>query len=32
MAELFAFVDGQPMHVGMDAGQFVGEMRTDARF
>jgi prevent-host-death family protein len=32
MAELFEFVDGQPMHVGMDAGQCVGEMRTDARF
>lgn len=32
MAELFAFVDGQPMHVGPDAGQFVGQMRGDARF
>ncbi|WP_363182386.1 type II toxin-antitoxin system prevent-host-death family antitoxin [uncultured Lamprocystis sp.] len=32
MAELFTFVDGQPMHVGADAGQFVGEMRGDACF
>jgi hypothetical protein len=32
MAELFAVVDGQPMYVGADAGQFVGEMRSDARF
>jgi len=32
MAELFAFVDGQPMHVGADADQLVGEMGSDARF
>ena len=29
--ELLAFVDGQPMHIGADAGQFVGDMRADAR-
>ncbi|AUB83274.1 type II toxin-antitoxin system Phd/YefM family antitoxin [Candidatus Thiodictyon syntrophicum] len=32
LAELFAFVDGQPMHSGAGAGQFVGDMRADARF
>jgi len=32
LAELFAFVDGQPMHVGAAAGQFVGNIRADARF
>jgi prevent-host-death family protein len=30
--ELFAFVDGQPMHLGADARRFVGDMRADARF
>jgi prevent-host-death family protein len=30
--ELFAFVDGQPMHMGADAGRFVEDMRADARF
>lgn len=32
MAELFAFVDDQPMHSGADAGEFLGAMRAGARF
>jgi prevent-host-death family protein len=32
LAELFAFVDGQPMHAGADAGEFIGQLRADARF
>lgn len=32
MAELFAFVDSQPMHAGADAGEFIGRLRTDTRF
>ena len=32
MAELFAFVDSQPMHSGPDAGVLLEEMRGRARY
>lgn len=32
MAELFAFVDSQPMHAGPDAGELLRNMRNEARY
>ena len=32
LAELFAFVDSQPMHAGAAAGEFIGQLRGDARY
>ncbi len=32
MAELFAFVDSQPMHPGPDAGELLRRMRDEARY
>ena len=32
MAELFAFVDGQPMHAGPNAGKLLRRMRDEARY
>lgn len=32
MAELFAFVDSQPMHAGPDAGELLRRMRNEARY
>ena len=32
MAELFAFVDSQPMHAGPTAGKLMRRLRNDARY
>lgn len=32
MAELFAFVNSQPMHAGPDAGDLLRHMRDEARY
>ena len=32
LAELFAFVDSQPLHTGAAAGEFISQLRADARF
>ncbi len=32
MAELFAFVDSQPMHAGPDAGELLRTLRDEARY
>ena len=32
MAELFAFVDSQPIHAGPDAGELLRRMRNEARY
>lgn len=32
LAELFAFVDSQPMHTGAAAGEWIGQLRGDARY
>lgn len=32
LAELFAFVDSQPMHAGPDAGELLRRMRNAARY
>lgn len=32
MAELFSFVDSQPMHAGPDAGELLRRMRDEARY
>lgn len=32
LAELFAFVDNQPMHRGPHAGEFIGDLRAAERF
>ncbi|MFZ2404517.1 MAG: type II toxin-antitoxin system prevent-host-death family antitoxin [Methylobacter sp.] len=32
LAELFAFVDAQPMHAGPDAGELLHHLRNEARY
>jgi prevent-host-death family protein len=32
LTELFAFVDGQPMHGGPDAGELLRSLRDEARY